>query len=741
MRVEGTAHGKKSEIPAVKADAVECGEIIRITRPFLSSVKKNFSTNSYGIIKKALGISLKGLADMRRYSGTMFLEHPVNTALIVANEIGLGRNSVVAVLLHDMIRLGRYSIEEARKEFGEEPIGILRGLCSISEVETKKSEEQIDNFKELILSYSTDPRIILIKLADRLEIMRVLGSFPAEKRDMKSWETLNLYAQIAHKLGLYSIKSEMEDLSLKYTYPEDYAHIVQKLADTAKEREVFIQNFLKPIKEKLDAQGFDYHIKSRTKSIYSIWRKMKKTGVTFEEIYDVFAIRIVLKTEPAMEKTSCWSVYSIVTDFYTPNPERMRDWISIPKSNGYESLHTTVVTKEGKWVEVQIRTERMDEVAERGVAAHWRYKGVKQTGMSSEAWLSKLREVMETTEAVSGLAERLDATIESKEIFVFTPKGDLRKLREGATVLDFAFDIHTKIGSTCTGARINHRNVSIKEKLHNGDVVEILTSKNQKPKPDWLNIVVTSKAKQRIKVFLREEKAKESQIGRETLERKMKNWKITMNIEEAVNMLCRNYKLKTGTELYALIADEKVNLPEIRDILTGNHTMPDDKPRGESKVKKGSAGDNFLIIDDTLKDVSYKLGKCCNPIYGDEVFGFVTVSSGITIHRVDCPNGSRLMTKYPYRVLPAKWRSGDVKGAFRATVKLQAEDAAGLVNRITEVITKDLKINIRSMNLASGGGTLSGLINVEVTSTAVVDMIIYSLLRIKGVQKVYRVNN
>lgn len=716
--------------------------MLRYCRPLLKSVRRSFSPHSYGMIREALKVSIGQLGSMKRYNGDPFVIHSINTALIVSEEIGLGRNSVIAAILHDVARLKLVDIKEIENRFGAECTTIIKGLCNISDVDPKKSEEQIDNFKELILSYSTDPRVILIKLADRLEVMRSLESFPKEKQEKKSWETLNLYAQIAHKLGLYIIKSELEDLALRYAYSEDYAHIVRKLADTATERQDFIRRFLVPIEQKLQQLGITYHIKSRTKSIYSIWRKMKKSGVTFEEVYDVFAIRVIIDCPIEMEKPTCWSVYSVVTDFYTPNPDRMRDWISIPKSNGYESLHTTVVTKEGKWVEVQIRTERMDEVAERGVAAHWRYKGVRQGGLSSEEWLGKLRELMETAESVSGLSERLDATISSKEIFVFTPNGDLRKLPEGATVLDFAFDIHTRIGTNCTGGKINNRIVSIKEKLRNGDIVEILTAKNQKPKADWLNLVITGKAKQRIKVFLREEKAKEANIGRETLERKLKNWKIALTIDDAVVMLCKHYKFKTGTELYGLIAEEKINMAAIKEILQGNITAETGgKPRGEGRAKKESDNDSCLIIDDTLKQVSYKLGKCCNPIYGDDIFGFVTVSAGITIHRMDCPNGTRLLDNYPYRVLKAKWRAEAGKGAFRATIRIQAEDSGGLLNRITEVINNELKINIRSMSLNSAGGTLSGLINIEVTSTQIVDMVVHNLLRIKGVQKVFRVNN
>ncbi len=727
---------------ATKKEEPAPGGNVRYCRPLLASVRKNFSDRSYELIREALGEAVAGLEGMTRYDGTPFVAHSINTALIVGEEIGLGRNSVISALLHDVVRLGKLSPGEAGRRFGEECVPILKGLCDISEVDPKKSEEQADNFRELILSYSTDPRVILIKLADRLEVMRSLEAFPAEKREKKSWETLNLYAQLAHKLGLYSLKSEMEDLSLKYTFPEEYDHIVRKLADTAAQRMDFIARFLEPVENRLKQSGLKYTVKSRTKSVYSIWRKMKRTGVSFEEVYDVFAIRIILDCPRETEKQACWSVYSIVTDFYTPNPERMRDWISIPKSNGYESLHTTVVTREGKWVEVQIRTERMDEVAERGVAAHWRYKGVKQGGLSSEEWLSKLRELMETTESAVGISKKFDTPLSSKEVFVFTPNGDLHKLPEGATVLDFAFEIHSRLGYSCTGARVNHRNVSIREKLRNGDVVEVVTSKSQKPKADWLNLVVTGKARSRIKAFLREEKARAASMGREILERKLRNWKIVLSIDEAVTLLCKHYKLKTGTELYGLIADEQVSLVEVKELVSGERSPAvDEKPRGESRIRRETDTDGCLVIDDTLRQVSYKLGKCCNPIYGDEIFGFVTVSAGITIHRKDCPNGARLMENYPYRVLRARWRSDASTGSFRASLRLQAEESVGLVNRITEVINKELKINIRSMSLTPSGGTLSGVINVEVTSTQMVDMVIYSLLRIKGVQRVYRLNN
>ena len=679
---------------------------------------------------------------MARHDGTPLVAHSINTAMIVIREVGLGRNSTISTLLHDVVRLQLMDVYKIGNRFGEQCVGILQGLCNISDVDPKVANDQIDNFRELIVSYSTDPRVILIKLADRLEVMRILDIFPEQKRKKKSWESLNLYAQIAHKLGLYNIKSELEDIALKYLEPADYAYIEKRIAETAAEREQFIRGFVRPIEEKMRAQGIRYHLKSRTKSIYSIWRKMKRMRIGFDEVYDLFAIRIIIDCPREQEKAQCWSIYSIVTDFYTPNPDRMRDWISIPKSNGYESLHTTVVTDTGRWVEIQIRSERMDEIAERGVAAHWRYKGVKGGGLGTEQWFSKLREIMETTQTQS-LAEKFDAKLSSGEVFVFTPNGDLRKLSEGATVLDFAFDIHSGLGMTCVGGKVNHRNVSLREVLHNGDIVEILTSKQQKPKADWLNIVTTAKARSRIKAYMREQQAQAASLGREELERKIKNWKLSVTMDDAVMVLCKYYKLKTGTELYGQIAQQKIVLADIKEVLTRYLSDSlDERPVREVPVTKVSVeSDDALIIDESLSNIEYKLAKCCNPIFGDEIFGFTTVSGGITIHRQDCPNAQRLKERYPYRVLPARWQAEGAKGAFRAAIRIQADDLTGLVNKIAEVINRDLKINIRSMSLNSSGGTLSGLINIEVTSTQVVDAVIYSLMRIKGVQKVFRVNN
>ncbi|WP_274957398.1 RelA/SpoT family protein [Millionella massiliensis] len=716
-------------------------------RDFLLLIDGSFSEASRRDIRKAMHVAVRALAGQRRYDGSPFVFHSVKTARIVAEEIGLGRNSVVSTLLHDVARLGLMSPQQIGKEFGAECETIVCGLNNISEVDPKTSTLQADNFRELIVSYSTDPRVILIKMADRLEVMRALESFPELKRNKKSWETLNLYSQLAHKLGLYAIKSEMEDLSLKYLEPKEYAHIVRKLSEGAGERERFIAEFLKPIEEKLHALGIHYKLKSRTKSVYSIWRKMRKQKVPFEEVYDLFAIRIIIDCPPAEEKMQCWSVYSVVTDFYTPNPDRMRDWISIPKSNGYESLHTTVVTPQGRWVEVQIRTLRMDEVAERGVAAHWRYKGVGGGGMGSEQWLARLREIVETTSASETIEERFDLALSSREVFVFTPAGDLRKLPEGATLLDFAFDIHSNLGACCTGGKVNGRNVSMREKLHNGDVVEIATSKSQRPKSGWLEYVVTSKAKAKIKQILREDEARSSQLGREELERKVKNWKLPLTIEEAVTALSKYYKIKTGFEVYALIAEQRASTAELKEVLTnyaeGIAPAPEVRPR-KAKTDDQESGrnssDDCLVIDETLKNVDYKLARCCNPIYGDPVFGFVTIHSGITIHRTDCPNAKRLREEYPYRVLTAKWRQTSSSGAFRATIRVQGDDVPGLAGRITDLISQELKLNIRSMSFGAQRGVMEGQLSIEVNSAQVVDMVLYKLKKIKEVTRAFRVN-
>lgn len=727
---------------------------------FRKTIAQMFSPTTQQMVDRALEFAQSYLEGMTRYDGKPLLDHAVGVANIVATEVGLGRNSTVSAIIHDVVRIVAKEEDEERLEslfeeceqlFGKEVVGIISGLANISELQFNTHKEQASSFRDMIVAYSEDPRVILIKLADRLEVMRSIKIFPEEKRKKKSWESLNLYAQIAHKLGLYNIKSELEDLALSQLEPQAYNHIVSKLAESEQERLAFIDRFLEPIRKALDASKIKYHIKSRTKSVYSIWNKMRKQQVPFEGVYDIFALRIIIDCPREQEKAQCWIVYSIVSDFYTPNTDRMRDWITIPKSNGYESLHTTVSAGNGKWVEIQIRTERMDDVAELGIAAHWRYKGVNQGAQTSEQWLQRLRELMDQTK--EDIAERFDAKPASGEIFVFTPNGDIRKLPEGATVLDFAFDIHTNLGSTCSGGKVNGRAVPIREALKNGDIVEIMTQKNQQPKADWLNFVATTKARQRIKAFIREEQAKNAKLGREELERKLKNWKLTSkSIDEVVAYLCKYYKQRTGIALYELIATEKIDLTVVKEVLTRWLSGEADeerraaeaaaeKARRESQQPTRQTSSDALIIDESINNIVYKLAKCCNPIKGDDIFGFVTINAGITIHRSDCPNAKHIRKNYPYRIMEAKWRE-QAQGSFRVTIAITVQDSAGLVNQITETVSRDLKLNIRTINLTSrGDGTGVGTISVEVPSTAVVDMLLHAIMRIKGVQRAVRVNN
>lgn len=728
---------------------------------FRTLVASQFSAKTQAMVDDALQFADERLRGHVRYNSQPMLDHGVAVARIVIEEIGLGRNSTIAAIIHDIVRIAiqehHTDIDELtahiRQSYGEEVLGITLALSKISDIKLKASKEQASDFRDMIVSYSEDPRVILIKLADRLEVMRSLDIFPERKRRTKSWESLNLYAQIAHKLGLYNIKSEMEDLSLKYLEPEAYNHIVEELKESETERLAFIERFLEPVRQLLDKDGIKYHIKSRTKSVFSIFQKMRKQKVGFKGVYDIFALRIIIDCPREMEKRLCWTVFSHVTDLYTPNPDRMRDWISIPKSNGYESLHTTVVTRDGRWVEVQIRTERMDEVAERGIAAHWRYKGVKQGGMGAEEWLGRLRELLEDTTSES-IARRFESKPSTGEIFVFTPTGDIRKLPEGATVLDFAFDIHTSLGAICVGGKVGNRVVPIKEQLKNGDICEVLTRKDQTPKADWLSICVTQKARSRIRLHLREERLKNARLGREELERKLKNWKMDVAIDEAVAYLCKHFKIRSGNELYVHIADQKIDMFSIKEILLRWLSGEADEERRqaaaeveerklklrEEREEVAPRSTDALIIDEKINNIEYKLGRCCNPIKGDDIFGFVTINAGITIHRSDCPNARRMRERYPYRVMEARWRDG-AAGAFRITVAVTAADIPGLATTIMDVASKELKLSVRGINFTpKGDGTASAQLTVEVPSTGIVDMLLHSLRRIKGVKNAYRIN-
>ena len=688
----------------------------------------------------------------KRKDGSPFVTHPIAVAQIVAEELHLDSESIIAALLHDCIEDTDATYDDIAKRFSPTVADLVEGVSKLTRVHyTSKEEEQMENLRKMLMAMAKDIRVILIKIADRLHNMRTLGAMPMNKQIKITGETIYLFAPLAYRLGLYSIKSELEDLCMKYRFPQQYAEITQKLQESEASRREFINKFNAPIIASLNRDNINYEISGRVKSVYSIWSKMQRKQIPFEEIYDLFAIRIVFKPLPfPSEKTQCWQIYSTITDIYTPKPDRLRDWISMPKANGYEALHSTVMGPDGVWVEVQIRTERMDAVAERGIAAHWRYKGVNQGAQTSEMWLGHLRELIEDT--TDALAQRFDAKPASGEIFVFTPNGDLRKLPEGATLLDFAFDIHTSLGSTCVGGRVNGRAVPIREQLRNGDIVEITTQKNQTPKSDWLSLVVTSKARNKIKSYLREEQAKHTRMGREELERKLKNWKFAITIDEAVAYLAKYFKLRLGTEVYALIATQKLDFGSIKEILSRHLSGEAEEERRAAAAEierqkaalhgtqEKAAPQDALVIDDDISKIQYKLAKCCNPIKGDDVFGFVTINAGITIHRCDCPNAKRMRENYPYRVIDARWRQS-AEGAFRVTIRIVAADTTGMANHITEVIVRDLKLGIRSMNFApAGNGCVAGEVAVEVPGTAVVDTLIHQIMRIKGVQRAYRVN-
>jgi GTP diphosphokinase / guanosine-3',5'-bis(diphosphate) 3'-diphosphatase len=697
------------------------------------------------LIRKAFDLALVSSEEKRSPSGEPALNDILETTIIVVDQIGLGTRSVVSVLLYRAVLDKKISLDEIEKEFDKSIRTIVDGLVQISDINTKTSASQAENFRQMLLTLVDDVRVILIKLAILLQDMRGLNNMPEEYQLKTSLETFSLYAPLAHRLGLYNIKSELENLSMKYTEKEKYKEIIKKLKDTTAKRERFIKKFISPIEKELKEQGIEYEIKGRPKAVYSIWQKMKKQNVEFEEVYDIFAIRIILNSKPSKEKADCWRVYSVVTDFYQPNPKRLRDWISIPKSNGYESLHTTVVGHDSRWVEVQIRTQRMDEVAEKGYAAHWRYKGVKaEKGI--DQWMQKVREVIETNSvANSETIDDLKLNLYNKEVFVFTPNGDLKKLPAGATVLDFAYDIHSDVGNQCVGAMINHKNVTIKQPLQNGDQVNIVLSKNQKPKTDWLSFVVTSKAITKIKSTLRETKFKEAEVAKELLKRRLKNWKIKFE-DQLIDKLLKHYKLKTPVDLYYAIATEKIDVTEIKDILTEpkKESFLDkeiiENTESEEKKSESYQGD-FLIIDDKIENIDYKLAKCCSPILGDSIFAFVTVSEGIKIHRTNCPNARDLVGRYNYRILKAQWTKSASKQSFQTTIKVSGIDEMGMLSKITDVISKDLKVRMRAITIDSSDGMFDGKLQLFVDSAKHLEMLMSKLKKEKGILKVIRIDS
>ena len=713
-------------------------------RELLHTCERNLDSNEFRMLKEAMSLALDACEGMPDKLGDLAIFHALGVAAIVSNEIGLGVSSIVSALLFDFRLEGKFSRKEMEKIADNEVIQIVEGVAKISRIDTQKSDNQGENLRNLLLTLSSDIRVILIKLADRLYVMRNLHKLDRADQLMISAESFYIYAPLAHRMGLYNIKSELEDLHLKYTNSAAYREIVDRLQETKASREKFINEFITPLRMKLEETGFEFEIRGRTKSVYSIWSKMNRQNMDFEEVYDLFAIRIVLKSVPEHEKSDCWKAYSLVTDYYQPNPNRLRDWISVPKSNGYESLHTTVVVPGGRWVEVQIRTERMNEIAEKGLAAHWKYKGGSdQTGI--ESWLNRIREMLESPEPDAGdIIDDFKQSIYNKEIFVFTPKGDLKKFSAGATVLDFAFEVHTQVGMSCMGARINGKSVPIRHQLSNGDRVEIITSKNQRPKQDWLQYVKTSRAKSKIKQALQEVRLADADNGREILKRRFRNWKVEFE-DVNINKLLRHYKLKTATDLYYLVAIEKIDLMEIKDLLqekegTGSYlksTEIDDEAV-EKMVSSTVIQDDYLIIDKGLDKLDYKLGKCCNPIYGDEIFGFVTVSAGITIHRVSCPNATQLISRHGYRVVKARWALTGSEVYLPASIRVTGVDDIGILSKISDAISKDLRVNMRSVTIDSTDGMFEGTITLFVKDTSHLEGLIKRLAKIKGVINVSR---
>lgn len=674
--------------------------------------------------------------------------HACQTAEIAVGDIGLRRDGVLAILLYNNVVNGFATLEQMAEKFGEGVAHIIRGLVRIHELYKKTPVIESENFRNLLISFAEDMQVILIMIADRVNVMRRIRDTEAVEAKMRvSEEASYLYAPLAHKLGLYQLKRELEDLSLKYLEHDAYYHIKDKLNATKQARDAYIKRFTEPIEGKLAAAGLKFHIKGRTKSIHSIWQKMKKQRCAFEGVYDLFAIRIILDAPPEQEKMQCWQVFSLVTDMYQPNPKRLRDWLSVPKSNGYESLHITVLGPENKWVEVQIRTERMDNVAEHGLAAHWRYKGVKSEGGIDE-WLANIRSALENNDDLQ-LMDQFRLDLYEDEIYVFTPKGDLLKFPKGATVLDFAYHIHSRLGNTCVGGRINGKAVSFRHQLRSGDTVEVLTQNSQTPKRDWLNLVKSAKAKAKIRLALKETQAKDGLFAKEMLERRFKNRKLDMD-ESIMGHLIKKLGYKEVSDFYKDIAEERLDANTVieRYIEVRNHDLNLNAPREAKSAEefefespdeeRTRQSDDVLVIDRNLKGIDYKLAQCCRPIYGDDVFGFVTVSGGITIHRADCPNAPELRKRFGYRIVKARW-SGKGTSQYAIVLRIVGNDDIGIVSNITNIISKEDKLTMRNINIDSHDGLFNGNITVLLDDTSKLEALMKKLRAVKGVKQVKRV--
>ncbi|MEY4288575.1 MAG: hypothetical protein RLZZ30_663 [Bacteroidota bacterium] len=720
-------------------------EILNAFKGLLRAMKDR-SREETKMVRKAFDIALEAHKEMRRKSGEPYIYHPIAVARICAEEMGLEPTAVACALLHDTVEDTYITLQDIEDIFGSKVRAIIDGLTKIPEVFDENTSIQAENFRKMILTISDDFRVVLIKLADRLHNMRTLSSMKVEKQLKIASETRFLYAPLAHRLGLYPIKTELEDLSMKYCEPEVFKEIDSKLKSTQDVRNRFIRRFVAPIKDELERQGYKFEIKARPKSIFSIWRKMQSKSVPFEEVFDLFALRIIVDTPYELEKADCWRIYSIVTDFYQPSPDRLRDWISTPRANGYESLHTTVMSPQGRWVEVQIRSKRMDDIAEHGLAAHYKYKESKTDENKFDRWIAEIRDLLDTPDMNAlDFVNDFKLNLFNDEIYVFTPKGELRVLPTGSTILDFAYDIHTEIGNRCIGAKVNNRLMPLSYQLQNGDQLEILTSKKQKPNDEWLRFVVSARAKQKIKSSLNDERKQIASDGKEILERKFKQFNVRMNPEN-IQYLTNHFHVSTITELYFRIAKGKVDLSKLRELEVVNGMLQSQRKIQSKKINSGPEEGTFegintdkdtIIIGEDFKGFDYQLARCCNPIPGDKIFGFITINNGIKIHRFTCPNAVHLMSKLAYRCLKAKWEGEQLVERI-AAIRIVGIDQLGMVNRLTEIISKQNHVNMKSISFETNDGVFEGRIKVLVFDTAQLEQLTRKFEEVEGVQRVTR---
>jgi len=723
---------------------VENKEIVKRYKALLRSCNGDITREDKKLIRKAFNLAVEAHKDVRRKSGEPYIFHPIAVAQIVAKDIGLGATSIACALLHDVVEDTEYTLEDIERMFNPKIRQIIDGLTKITDLAEQDISIQAENFRKMLLTLSDDVRVILIKLADRLHNMQTLDSMARHKQQKIGSETLYIYAPLAHRLGLYSIKTELEDLGLKYTEPDVYRDTARQLNETKTARVQYIQRFTKPLKDTLKSHGLKCSIKGRPKSIFSICKKIKSQGVSFDEVYDKFAIRIIIESNIDDEKSDCWKAYSLITDNYRPNPDRLRDWISTPKANGYESLHTTVMGPGGKWVEVQIRTKRMDEVAEKGYAAHWKYKqeGITKEG-NLEDWVNQIRELLENPESNAvDFLEEFKLNLFSKEIFVFTPNGDLRTLPKGASVLDFAFDIHSQLGANCLGCKVNGRLVPLSHKLKSGDQVEVISSKNQKPKKAWLDYVLTAKAKNKIKSSLKDDKKIIAEEGKEILERKLKHLKLNFS-DSVINELCTYFKYKTSLDLFFDVGSGVLTNSHLKNFVVNKNSWYQYlkskiyRKSNNPITQKEEVKYDTLVFGPTEEKLNFTYSKCCTPIPGDHVFGFTTIREGIKIHRNDCPNAIRLQSNFAYRILTAKWIDSTNTVSI-AMINIKGIDRVGLVTEVTQILSNNLKINIQSINISSVDGIFDGLITVVIQDKNSLNSVIETLKKAEGITSVKR---